>query len=455
MSNRRRETGQVLVLMILAMTVVFVVGAIVVDLGLWMSERRGAQSAADFSALAGAQELVSGVTAADQASAFDIATQFAIANAVDPLAIDSGPTTVCSSGNSCINVGSSNCREDGTDNMPWVEAKIRRPGAALFTSLFGLLDADVGAVARACVGSLLAANSLSPFGVQTNFAPAIGPAESDAQCDNDLDDDGDGEVNDGCPLSGCLEPNPANPTQTRPIYGSVCILKTSGQGGVSGQRGQLTLGNTQCDQTSSNTLRHDFHYGAGANCQIGQEVNTGSGTINGLLQGLEDRLAEEGKCDELFATGHTGWDDFDEVFSITGGGSGPVVPSADDVFSVNDCSITSGVDGVAPDPEGHVHTYVPRAIDLVLIDQLDQGSQTATITGFAAFYVIGCFRDSTSAAMKAQIEQDLTNFDSFLNRCEHPTGQDDILGIFVKSLKPPDVVGDPSPNSPVVVVLVK
>jgi hypothetical protein len=454
MMNHHREAGQVIILFLLMMTVTFVIGAIVVDLGLWLSERRGAQTAADFAALAGAQELVSGTDAANRASAFDMATSLAIANAVDAAAIDGAPTSNCSSGNSCINVGTSDCHEDGTDSMPWVEVKVRRPGKALFTSLFGLVDVDIGAVARSCVGSLVTANSLSPFGVQTNFVPANGPAEAGAECDNDTDDDGDGDVNDGCPLSGCLEPDPNDATRTRPVYGAVCILKTGGGGGVSGQQGQLTLGNAACDQTSTNTLRHDFHYGAGANCTIGQLVNTGTGTINGLLQGLEDRLSEEGRCDQLFGTGNSGYDDFDEVFSIAGG-SGPVVPSSEDVFSLNDCYVTSGQGGVAPDPEGHVHTYVPRAVDLVLIDELDQGSQTATITGFAAFYVIGCFRDDTSLATAAQIEQDLTNFGSYLNRCEHPTGQDDVLGIFVKSLKPADVMGDPDPNAPTAIFLVK
>lgn len=452
--DRQREAGQVVILAVLMMTVVFLIGAIVIDMGLWLSERRGAQTAADFSALAGAQELVSGADASNQADAFDVATAIAIANSVDPAAIDGAPTSSCSSGNTCINVGASNCHEAGSDSMPWVEAKVRRPGPALFTSLFGLVNMDIGAVARACVGSLARANSLSPFGVQTNFVPANGPAEDGSQCDNDTDDDGDGVANDGCPLSGCLEPDPSDSTRTRPVYGSVCILKTGGQGGVSGQRGQLTLGNTACDQTSSNTLRHDFHYGAGANCVIGQEVHTGSGTINGLLQGLEDRLDEEGLCDQAFGTGHAGYDDFDEVFSILGSG-GPVVPSPEDVFSINDCDITSGEGGIAADPEGHVHSYVPRVVDLVLIDQLDQGSQTATITGFAAFYVIGCFRDNISDQTKIQIEQDLTDFDSHLNRCAHPTGQDNVLGIFVKSLKPADIVGDVDPNAPTVILLVK
>ncbi|HEY8766157.1 MAG TPA: pilus assembly protein TadG-related protein, partial [Dehalococcoidia bacterium] len=52
------EHGQSLLLLVLAITVMFVIGAIVVDVGLWLSERRGSQTQADFSALAGAYELL-------------------------------------------------------------------------------------------------------------------------------------------------------------------------------------------------------------------------------------------------------------------------------------------------------------------------------------------------------------------------------------------------------------
>ena len=52
------ERGQVIILVILVMTVTFVVGAIAVDLTLWLSERRGSQTDADFASLAGAFELM-------------------------------------------------------------------------------------------------------------------------------------------------------------------------------------------------------------------------------------------------------------------------------------------------------------------------------------------------------------------------------------------------------------
>jgi hypothetical protein len=236
------------------------------------------------------------------------------------------------------------------------------------------------------------------------------------------------------------------------VYGAVCILKTGAQGSVSGQRGQLTIGDSDCDQTSANTLEHDFHYGAGAMCALGQEVNTGTGNILGLLDGLNARLEEEGKCDDLFGDGD-GTDAFNEVFTMVG--SGPAVPSSDAVFNLNQCAITSGQGGVAPSSDGDVHTYTPRALNLIIIDQLEGGSQTATITGFAAFYVIGCVNDDNAVATKLAIERDLTDFDSFLNQCVRPRAQDDILGIFVKSLAPPQEVGDPDENLPLTVVLVK
>ncbi|MEK7247395.1 MAG: hypothetical protein AAB092_02875, partial [Chloroflexota bacterium] len=103
----------------------------------------------------------------------------------------------------------------------------------------------------------------------------------------------------------------------------------------------------------------------------------------------------------------------------------------------------------------HVHTYTPRAIDLVIIDQLEQGSQTATITGFAAFYVIGCYDDGIATATKLAIEQNLASFHSYLNQCDRPRAHDDILGIFLKSIAPPEDVGDPDENLPLSIVLVK
>jgi len=70
--NTRGEKGQMLLIMVVAMTVVFVIGAIAVDVGLFLSERRGAQADADFVALSGAWALLDpGATEADAQAAVD------------------------------------------------------------------------------------------------------------------------------------------------------------------------------------------------------------------------------------------------------------------------------------------------------------------------------------------------------------------------------------------------
>jgi len=433
LSKLQQQRGQVIIMFIGVFTVITLVGVITVDFGLWFSERRGSQTDADMSALAGAQAYVSDL--ANTTGAFDDAVEWAVKNGIDPARIDPDHTSDCSDGNSCIQVGIGDCYENGTDtSMPWVESRIYHDTFSLFGKFFSFAAPDIGAIARACVGSPRTAMDLSPFGQQTETDPDTGQPLSDCMMLNPAYDSGD----------------PDSP-RTIPIYGAVCILKTGSGQSVSGQRGQLTLGNLQCDQKSSNTLRHDFHYGASAGCSMGQEVNTGTGNIIGLLQGLNDRLEEEGQCDvSSFHTGNPGYDDFDEVFSLVcPDPDEPIVPSPDNVFSQNECSITRVCSA------GHTHTYSPRAIDLVLIDQLEHAEQTATITGFAGFYVIGCFDDDIAEDTKAAIELDLTQMGSYLNRCEHPTGNDDILGIFVEKLAPPINVGDPAANLPLSIVLVK
>lgn len=420
------ERGQAIILFVGIFTIIMVIGAIVVDFGLWTSERRGAQKDADATSLAGVQAYLGDLS--DTNEAFADAVEWAVKNGVDPAEIDGASTSDCSDGNSCIEVGIGNCREDGTDlAMPWVQAKIRHNSRSLFASIFGVFAPDIGAVARACVGSPHTFTNNSPFGQQVG-----------------LDENGE-------PLSSCMEPYPNPPPTTRPIYGSVCILKTSANANESGQFGLLTLSDGACGQSGANLLRHHIRYEALGPCSLGFEVNTGTGNAVGLLQALRDRLLQEGTCDEMFFTGNVGFDDFNEVFSLAGADPGdPIVPSADNVFSENTiCRITE------QDDQGHTHTYQPRVLSLLLVDYYAQGDQTTTIAGRAAYYVIGCYHRDESDATKAAIEQDLNQIGSFLNRCQGATGQHDVLGIFVQELEVPMDVRDPDPNLGLAIVLVK
>lgn len=483
MKKLREERGQAIILFVGLFTVIMVIGAISVDFGLWVSERRGAQKDGDAVSLAGVQAYLADLS--DTSGAFDDGVRWAVNNGVDQAKIDGAPTSNCSAGNSCVNAGTEDCYEGSPpegvpvpDHMPWVEGKIRHNSRALFSSIFGLAAPDIGAVARACVGSPRSATDLSPFGVPTDFI-------------------------DGEPISDCMELDPDHPGRTRPVYGAVCILKTSSgscqpsqsgereQAGARaptrrpptrtpvptstlaptntpgptntpaptptpgqppcGQNGQLTIGDLDCDQRSASTLRHDFHYGTRALCTVDQEVNSGTGNIIGLLQGLNDRLLEEGRCDDLFFTGNPGYDDFDEVFSIVGDNPNDplILPSNDNVFAENDCRITS------TDSDGNTYHYVPRLLDIVLVDHFEQGEQTTTVVGFAGFYAIGCIDDDDAEATRDAIEANLADMGAYLNRCDRPTGGDDILGIFVETLAPPLNVGDPDNRLPLSIVLVK
>jgi len=434
---RGGDRGQIALISIGMITVTLLVGMLAVDAGTWFSEKRDLQKIADSAALAGAQEYIGNTVGAwDTPAAHDAAMKWALENGGG---LDDATLT--------ITEGTSNCRGTG-DSMPWVEVRAERPSPLIFSRLVDFFrdknfePFQIPAVARACAGSPRTVEELSPFGVEAGFV-----TDTSQKCAADY----------GKPLSDCLEVDPLDTTKTRPVYGAVCILKTGAQNpscvNTGGQRGVLTIGNIQCDQASANTIVHDFHYGTLAACTVGQDVNTGTGNIVGKVrQGLGERLDEErveARCDELFSTGHAGYDDFDEVFSLAEATPGPIVPSALNCFSKNECSITRECD------EGESHTFIPRVLDLILIDELENGANTATITGFAGFYVIGCFDDDIAEDTKAAIEDDLTQMDSYLNRCEGAGAHDDILGVFVQTLAPPSDVGNPDPSLPMSVVLVK
>src|SRR5437870_6052256 len=92
--HRRDERGQALIIFILAATVIFVMAAIIVDMGFWLSQRRGAQSDGDFSVLAGAQAYLSNQN--NTSGAFNDAVAWAQNNGVSAAQLDGTPTPNCS-----------------------------------------------------------------------------------------------------------------------------------------------------------------------------------------------------------------------------------------------------------------------------------------------------------------------------------------------------------------------
>jgi len=456
------EGGQAILVFLIMLTVFLAIAAIVFDLGLWVSERRGAVKDADAAVFAGVQALVN--DPADLIGARDDAAEWAQLNGIPTAKIDPGRQSGCSPDNSCINADSTGC-DSVRPEAPWIEAKIRHEGKALFSSSFGVTGPDVGSLARACVGSPTGYSGLTPFAIETEFAaPPNGPAETGTQCQNNLDDDAsgpDGVVDDGCPLSDCMEPNvPANPNEMRVAYGSVCVLREPNAAGLSGR---LNLISNGCSQNGGGNMEHEFHYSSAGTCYVGSQVDIASGNSNDLFAGLAQRLDDEidnGLCDARFGD-NDDFDDFAEVFSIVGSDpSEIIVPSATgNVFADNDCAIDCGpapLLGCPGDISSHRHHYLPRALDLVLVNRLQPSSGTATITGFTRFYLIGCYPAADAEATKQFIGEPIpVRYDEALNRCDTLTGDDVVIGVPIRSLAPAIEVKNPNRNLPLSIILVK
>lgn len=422
---KRGERGQFLILFVALFTGLMVIGAIVVDVGLWFSERRGAQKEADAVALAGVQAYLQDL--ADTNGAWTQSREWAAKNDIDLTTVDGVLTSDCSAGNSCINAGVAGCRDD-SDHMPWVEAKIRHVSTSLFFGeLLNKAAPDIGAVARACVGSALSAENLTPFVLQSD----VPPDES---------------------FFDCFDRSVDPPV---PLYGSVCLLRVEPGSGVSGQRGYLSLGDIACGSGDSKDLDDNLTYTAKGTCTIGEEVTTDTGgKVGALKKGLATRLAFEidpsyagQTCDAKFGSDANTFDDFGEVFSLPSGA--PPIPSPDNVFTENDCALT------VTDQDGVERDIIPRLVTIVVTDALEKSSTTTTVTGFAGFYIVGCIDSGDAEATKAAIEANLGDFSAYLNRCEAAAGQDVVAGIFVKNVLPAGDVGDPVEGLPLSIVLVK
>ncbi|MCJ7492453.1 MAG: pilus assembly protein TadG-related protein [Dehalococcoidia bacterium] len=167
----REDHGQAIILFVMIISITLVIGVITIDFSLWFSERRGAQKDADLSALAAAQELLPIVTLDDpnataiQQAANDRATEYANLNDVtDPANIllpslaDSQAWTACWSDEG-----------DTSDIIDTYPLDIKHPTRGLFGEIFSIADqSNLGAHARACVGSVNRLDFVMPVGVPMN-----------------------------------------------------------------------------------------------------------------------------------------------------------------------------------------------------------------------------------------------------------------------------------------------
>jgi hypothetical protein len=164
-STQKSERGQALILAMLVMTVIFAIGALVVDLGLWLSERRAAQADADFAALAGAWELLD--PAGSQADAIAAVSAALAANDDEGNASLPHPPSVAG-----------NC----------VTVDVEHDTPSLFSAIFGAVATEnIGGHAKACAGGTNAPLRIVPFEIDTGMTDCF-------------ESDGTPKFNSLCPL---------------------------------------------------------------------------------------------------------------------------------------------------------------------------------------------------------------------------------------------------------------
>jgi hypothetical protein len=137
--NPRSDRGQATILTLVFLVVLLGMAALVLDLGSWYRADRATQSAADASALAGAQALPS-----DPAGASTLATQYAGKNG-------GGATTVSLASGLLAN--------------DTIKVTLKRPAQGVFTKLFGVRSVTVGSKASARASLMAQAKYVAPIGV--------------------------------------------------------------------------------------------------------------------------------------------------------------------------------------------------------------------------------------------------------------------------------------------------
>jgi len=389
-STRRlsEERGQALIMFAAVFTVLLIVGAVAVDVGLWLSERRGAQTDADLPALAGAAELtVMEPGSAEAAAAVAFAEDFVERNDESGNASLSEPVLVDDS-----------CFSDDPRDKPGlpdsVTVHVRHDTRALFGQFFDLAVPDIGAHAKACAGSLWEAHGLFPIAV-----PMVG---NNSDC---FDTDAYGD-----PI---------------PIYGSTCGMAIGASQGSSGETGTIRLfndGELTCSvrNTGGGRTVLDQVEAGGANtwCSIGDLVypKTGVGS-HPLRQSIQTLLAKEAEpeylCDETFGDS-SGQDEFLEVVEQE---KGDPWPSATAQFALRECES-------------------PRLVTLIIIDAYDvQGNDPSEIIAFANFFIEGCDLVDDTVVPRVVLQ--------FSNTCDIQghQGQVRVRGYFVNILDTDGPIG--------------
>lgn len=385
----RRDGGQTAVLFIVVLFFFTVAGALVIDVGMWYSAKRAAQSDADLIALAAAQELPDfddnlGAKAAAEAVAVD----WAHANNVDPSNLTVEVIDTCFA------------TAPATDPVyTGVRIGVVEPTDSFFLSILGDSVTGISASATACTGRPVEMVGFLPFAIEET---------SDCFMDD--------------PLSGNRVPR----------LGALCELVVGGASGESGDVGQLAFdpGFGYCSDGNGSASVYEDHIinGVLARCSIGDSVTSNTGVNVGKTRsGLEARLARESVCsmnavpffgDVLADTLNFNANaDLEDLFAPTSGPSGGGVddffevwrPGAD--YDVNEPA--AGLEAVDCDPATAEAQTSPRNVVLIVIRDIAiddgvgcSGSDTGPsphcyeVRSFGRMYIEGCSTSPTDFSAK-------------------------------------------------------
>jgi hypothetical protein len=366
------ERGAAIMWFVLFVVITIAVGAFAIDYGEVIVERRDHQKSADAMVLAGVQELPTDDALADQyAREWGLRNGIAAADIAN-LILD----------NSCW----SEHAADDPEVIDSITVDVSRPGRLFLLAELGF-SIDVGAHAKACVGSLRETEGLRPWSISILNSPCFQHTGGDAD----------------------------DPYNYEPLYGEECTIRLESP---SSQVGSIRLGDEEgdpCDESGGGASKYKENIieGSGATCEIGEVIDTEPGLqVGPTFDALLALLSGEGACDDAWGNSN-GYDELLEAFSTNDPTPGP-----DTLYTPLDCGWDE--DPGTPD--------TPRFVSLVLIDEFDSptGFGSEPIIAFAGFFIDRC----------EVIEGDGT-FTSY-PQCDVPPGDRSnvqIVGTFIQHLK--------------------
>jgi len=359
------DRGQIIVMFAAIFTITMVMGVITVDFGLWLSERRGAQTDADLPALAGAREYMLWLAEGNRCEnggAPDQAAEAAVDNwfnlNTDQTKADPDPRYTYTVQPDC----------------PCVDVRVKHESKTLFSSFFApVFDGvagNIGAHARACAGAAVAPENAVPFEVaKPDPCFSDGSPDFDKLCP--LESGAHGECPPDAPSSCKSNPRGMVDLEAPPGYCS--------EGKANADPGPLIACGApgMCLPNEGDACPGSRWY----DCAAVQDGNTAE-----VLDAVQCRLNGDSSCNKVHKLTCTpegeglcdadanGIDDFDE--SVT------LMPGTDNVYEPKDCDPTTAGEQISP-----------RIITVIVFDEIPPpgGSSTGRpIRAFAGFYLAGC-----------------------------------------------------------------